>query len=178
MHGYASQLSRCSWYAPVQNVLLSLDARILRQCAAYSKQSNSIFHELDFLDLREIEYHRGFTTEERNEHRDFVPLGINIYNCTNIFGKRTIKDTYLLPFGKLDTSLWRIRLLNDRFKVWLHLIFQRIPAFKTETCILDSGQRSTAIWAGTRQRSAAIGAMLPTRQSFFFTGRTSFFGGS
>src|SRR5260370_35786727 len=126
------------------------------------------------LELRVIEHHWWLATEERNKYCDFAPHYVNISNYADLSCEWTIKDAFTLNFGKTGVCLRLFSFFNDPSWDRLKLLFKWTSALKTVLSSLNPRLRCAAIRARTRQRSAAVSTMPPTRQSFFFTGRASF----
>src|SRR5258708_6304683 len=78
---------------------------------------------LDFLDLQEIQNYWCLATEERNEHRHFIAVHINIADSADEFSERPIDNTYTLTLRETDFGLWFLcflrYLLQDRFYLML-----------------------------------------------------------
>src|SRR6266705_1005262 len=80
---------------------------------------------LYFLNLEEIQYHRGFTAKERNKYCNFISVHINITDRTDKFSKGTINDTYTLAFRETDLGLGLLYLFCYLLQNGPDLIFMQ-----------------------------------------------------
>src|SRR5579863_684579 len=78
---------------------------------------------LDFFNLEEIQYDRCLTSEEGDQHGNFIAIHIDLAHRANKLGERTINDAHTLAFGETDFCFRLISFLRDLLENGFHFMF-------------------------------------------------------